>query len=107
MISTFFSAMSGVNSRRDGTHNVRDIGLKKNQIQLRRLITEESMDILAVQETKLPCYENVPNSLEVFLPCYEVSLSRRRPFRGWFLFVKSLCHQQNWVSLRTKRVDLC
>lgn len=74
---------------RIATLNVRGIALRKKQCQLKRLLLEESIDILAVQETKLANDEVIGTAVEMFLADYEVSVSHAAGNSGGcFLFLK-------------------
>lgn len=70
----------GVNRIRFATLNVRELGMRKKQIQIDRFLLEERVDILAVQETKLPCDNITGTAVENFLPYYKVSESNSFSF---------------------------
>lgn len=81
------------------TLNVRGIGLKKKQIHLKRLIADDNIDTVAVQEAKLACDEKRANSLDVFLSNYEVTVSHTvGNFASCFLFVKKYLPQTELVT---------
>lgn len=71
------------------TLNVRGIGLRKKQCQLKRLLLDVGIDILAVQETKLSHDEKIAKALEPFLFNYEVCVSHAvASSGGCFLLLK-------------------
>lgn len=59
------SAMCGVSKIVFAIFSIWGTGVKKKQVQWRRLITQEDIDFLAVQETKLARDEKIAKSLEI------------------------------------------
>lgn len=81
--------MSGHAKIRISILNARGVPSRKKQTQLKRLLLEENIDILAVQETKLSCDERIGQSLQMFLLDYEASVSHSVGLSGdCFLFLK-------------------
>lgn len=74
------------------TWNVRGVGERKNQFQLKYLLLDEYIDILAVEETKFPGCESISKELGPFLPNFEVCVSHAVGCVGGLLsfFKKSL-----------------
>lgn len=63
--------------------------MRKKLIQLKRVLFEEHVDILALEETKLPCDGTSAKAVEIFLPYYEVSVSHSVGFSSEsFLLLK-------------------
>lgn len=65
--------------------------MRKKQFQLKLLMLEEQIYVLAVQETKLANDEMIGKAVEIVLADYEVSVSYAAgDSGGCFLFIKTL-----------------
>lgn len=81
--------MNSTNIVRFATLNVRGIAARKKQAQLKRLLLDNCIDVLALQETKLSCDERIEKALEPFLLEYEACVSHAvGTSAGCFLFLK-------------------
>lgn len=67
LVSLANSSMSINNNMRVATLNVRGTAQSKKQVLLKRLLLEQGIDVLPVQETKLSCDERREGALEPFL----------------------------------------
>lgn len=71
------------------TLNVRGISARQRQNQLRRLLVNEGVGVLAIQETKLSIDENIAKALEPFLGMHEACASHAvGSSAGCLLFIK-------------------
>lgn len=72
-----------------GTLNIRGLNSSRKQYQLLRLLHEEQLDFLALQETKMAEEEQVTRALQPFLTSYEVCVTHAvGTAGGCFLFLK-------------------
>lgn len=67
--------MSGSKNFRNATLNVRSTAQRRQQVLLKRLLIEECIDVLAVQESKLSGDNRIERALEPFLSGYEVCVT--------------------------------
>lgn len=73
---------------RCATLHVRGFNSRKKQYQVKRLLNEENIDILAVQETKMHEDDQIALALRPFLSAYEVCVSHAvGTSAGCFLFL--------------------
>lgn len=72
-----------------GTLNIRGLNSTRKQYQLLRLLHEEQVDFLAIQETKMSEEEQVTKALQPSLTSYEVCVTYAvGTAGGCFLFLK-------------------
>lgn len=64
------------------TLNVRGLGSRRKQYQVKRLLIDRAIDILAIQETKVESAEETASLLTSFLHCFEVFVSRANGMSG-------------------------
>lgn len=62
-------------SLRIATLNVRGLAARRRQSQLYRLVTEQDLDIVAVQETKVESEDGTERMVRPFTTCYDVCVS--------------------------------
>ena len=60
---------------RVGTLNVRGLSLRRKQRQLRRVMLEEDLDVLAVQETKIESESQADGMVAQFSDRYDICVS--------------------------------
>lgn len=77
------------NAVRIATLNARGLGASRKQYQLQRLLLDENLDIVAVQETKLSDDESIARLVKPFLPAHDVCVSHAVGVSaGCLLFLK-------------------
>lgn len=64
--------MSFMDSLRCGTFNVPGMSSKKKQNHLKRLLCDERLDILVMQQTKLSEDETIASAVDSFLSSYQI-----------------------------------
>lgn len=69
--------------------NVRGLGSRKRQFQVKRIMEEKQIDILAVQETKIGSEQHTDTMVQPFLDAYYVCVSHAAGTAGGCcLFIK-------------------
>lgn len=95
---------------RVATLNVRGLGASRKQYQLQRLLLDEDLDIVAIQETKIEDDESTARLIRPFLPIYDICVSHAvGASAGCLLFLKKSVRptELSIVSDECGRLILC
>lgn len=95
---------------RVATINVRGLAAKKRQYQVSRLCTEHSLDVVAIQETKIESQEQTDRMVLPFKACYHVCVSHAvGTSGGCALFLKNSIGivVENVISCASGRTIVC
>lgn len=80
------------------TLNVPGIAQRKKQCKQKRLLIEEIIDVIAVQETELACLEQTGKCIEPSLSGYDVCVSHGvETYAGFFLVMKNYLPRLNCI----------
>lgn len=95
---------------RVGTLNVRGLGERRKQCQLKRLLNEKEIDVLAIQETKIESEDRTDSLVKEFGNIYSVCVSHAVGVSaGCCIFLRNSTdlNVENVISCESGRLVLC